>query len=243
MTTKAVILQPQYFPWGGVFEQVANADIFVHYDDVQFPQGRSFCHRVQVKTEGDVTWMSVPVLRNGLGPINQTEIDYTQPWQRKHIGLLRQSFSKCPFRNNAISIADSVFGQAWGSISELNIAAIEMIAAYFGMKTKFMRSSQMGIGGSSTQRLADICEQLGATTYITGHGAKNYIDYDVFETRGIRVEYMDYQKSPYPQLYGDFTPYVTILDLIANCGRDGVRHLKSGSVYWKDLLAKEAAST
>lgn len=241
MTKKVVILQPQYFPWGGVFEQVANADVFVHYDDVQFPQGRSFCHRVQVKTDRGIAWMSVPVGRGGLVSINQTLIDYTQPWQRKHIGLLRQSLAQAPFRDDALELAEEIFGQVWNSISELNIATIEATAAYFGMKTKFMRSSEMDIGGSSTKRLADICAKLDTQVYITGHGAKNYIDYEVFEKLNIRVEYMEYLKKPYPQLHGDFTPYVTILDLIANCGREGINYLSSGSVYWKDVLAKEAA--
>jgi WbqC-like protein len=41
--TAVVILQPQFFPWIGYFEQVHRADIFVHFADVQLPQGRSFC--------------------------------------------------------------------------------------------------------------------------------------------------------------------------------------------------------
>ena len=40
-----VISQPMFFPWIGMFEQIKAADVFLHYDDVQMPQGRSFISR------------------------------------------------------------------------------------------------------------------------------------------------------------------------------------------------------
>lgn len=30
------IIQPAYLPWLGYFDQMARADVFVHYDDVQY---------------------------------------------------------------------------------------------------------------------------------------------------------------------------------------------------------------
>ena len=49
------------------------------------------------------------------------------------------------------------------------------------------------------------------------------------------VEYMDYLKLSYPQQYGDFNPYVSILDLIANTGIEGVKYLSSITKYWRDF--------
>ena len=42
-----VVSQPMFLPWIGLFEQVRLADRFIHYDDVQLPQGRSFISRVK----------------------------------------------------------------------------------------------------------------------------------------------------------------------------------------------------
>jgi hypothetical protein len=246
MATRIVILQPCYFPWGGVFEQILNADIYVHYDDVQFPRGRSFTSRVQVKTgngtvEGKdgVVWMTVPVQRDGIHDINRTRIDYTRPWQHKHSQLLRQSMAKAPFAKEALAIFEATTSQTWGSIAALNIAGIEAVTDYFGFTTTFYRSSQLDIKATSTKRLVDICKHFDADMYITGMGAKNYIDHDQFEQANIRPEYMEYKKHHYPQLHGDFTPYVTILDLIANCGKAGARYLTSGTRYWKEVILYE----
>ena len=69
-----VVSQPMFLPWIGIFEQVSIADLFVHYDDVQFPQGRSFSSRVQVKAEQGCRWLTVPVRRDGKA-INQKRKD------------------------------------------------------------------------------------------------------------------------------------------------------------------------
>lgn len=55
---KVVISQPFYLPWPGLFNQIKMADIFIHYDDAQLPQGRSFCSRVQIRTKDKIGWLS-----------------------------------------------------------------------------------------------------------------------------------------------------------------------------------------
>jgi hypothetical protein len=50
---------------------------------------------------------------------------------------------------------------------------------------------------------------------------------------------MDYRLDPYPQLHGDFTPYVSALDLIANCGVSGRDRIRSGTLYWKEFVSHE----
>ena len=57
-----------------------------------------------------------------------------------------------------------------------------------------------------------------------------------FEREHIQVEYIDYLRLPYPQSNGQFTPYVTGLDLVANCGRAGVKNICSNTKPWRDFL-------
>jgi hypothetical protein len=64
------------------------------------------------------------------------------------------------------------------------------------------------------------------------------LDHEKFDAVGARVNYLDYQKHPYPQQHGLFTPYVSALDLIANCGPDGRDVLCSKAVYWKSFLTR-----
>jgi hypothetical protein len=235
---KIVISQPFFFPWVGLFEQIRLADVYVHFDDAQFPlgRGRSFINRVEVKTPHGAQWLTVPVLRPGLQLISEVVIGGDPRWRDKHIKTLTYNYSRTPFFREMMEIAESVFGLNTESLAAMNIYAIERISAYFGLGARFCLSSSYGIKSSSSAKVLELVQRLNGNVYITGHGAKNYLDHELFERNGIRVEYMDYQRTPYPQLYGEFNPHVSILDLIGNVGRAGVEYIHSSTKYWKEFL-------
>ena len=234
---RVVISQPMFFPWVGLIDQVRLADIFVHYDDVQMPRGRSFISRVQVKTTNGVCWLTAPVDRKNSGTnINEMLLMEDRKWRRKHLATLHHAFASAFHVGDAMELAEGIYGSGERNLARFNEMAVERLAAYFGIAVKYHRSSNLGIEGRSTQRLINICKRFGATEYITGHGARNYLDHEAFEREGIKVFYMRYDYDPWPQLHGPFTPYVTALDLVANCGKEGVRYVKSGTVDWKEFL-------
>ena len=68
------------------------------------------------------------------------------------------------------------------------------------------------------------------------NGGVDYLDHELFNEVGIAVEYMDYEKCEYPQLYGEFTPFVSALDLLANCGQEGRDVIAPQTVCWKDFI-------
>lgn len=230
-----VISQPMYFPWVGMFEQIRLADVFVHYDDVQFSKG-SFFNRVQIKIPTGFKWMTVPLKNHKLGQnINQIELSDESGWQQNHLELLKQNYAGASFVNEMLSLVDSVVSASHSNLAELSQASIEAVCDYYGLKIdrEWAKSSELNIPGQSTQRVLDIAQHFGSRTYITGHGARQYFDHELLERNGIRTEYIDYRKRPYPQLHGEFNPFVSILDLIANVGKDGIEYLCSTTCYWK----------
>ena len=101
----------------------------------------------------------------------------------------------------------------------------------------FIDVKDLGIDGKGSQRVLDIVKAVRGNTYITGHGASKYLDHGIFEDAGITVEYMKYMLQPYSQLNGEFTPYTTGLDLVANCGKSGVKYVCSDTINWRDYFA------
>lgn len=236
---KIVISQPMFFPWVGLFEQIRLADIYVHYDDVQLPTGTSFFNRVQIKTKDGVTWLTIPLKRgNGKILIKDALIANDIPWKVKHLKFLQNNYAKAKFRDEMLQIVDEVYSLNVQSLSELNSIGIEKISRFFGLyeEKQFFTSSSLKTTSFSSQKLVDTALVLKANVYLTGLGALNYIDYDLFESNKIRLEYMEYRKTPYPQAFGDFTPFVSILDLIANCGKEGQSYINSPSKYWRDYI-------
>ena len=241
MQKRVVISQSMYFPWVGLLEQIRLADVFVHYDDVPFSKG-SFSNRVQVKTASGIRWLTVPLQNVHLGQkIDEVELDERKDWRSQHRDILRQAHLKSPFRDDMLSLIDRVFALPATTLADIARASLMALTDYFGLSINkvFLDSKHMEIGGVSTQRVLNIVRELQGTQYITGHGARNYLDHPLFEQSGIAVQYMQYRCIPYPQMQGNFTPYVTALDLIANCGKEGVSVIQSESINWKQFIGAQ----
>ena len=236
MSRNIVISQSMYFPWVGLLEQIRLADVFVHYDDVQYSKG-SFSNRVQVKGANGVGWMTLPLRDYHLGQrIDEVMLDDRTDWRGKHREILRQAYLKAPFRAEMLALVDRVFARDAVTVADIARQSMLELAAYFGLdRPQFLSSQSLPVPGASSERVCDIVEHLKGTVYITGHGARNYLNHALFEEKGISVEYMQYERTPYPQLNGDFTPYVTALDLVANCGAEGARLIHSGTIGWKEF--------
>lgn len=233
-----VISQSMYFPWCGLLDQVRLADVFVHYDDVHYARG--FFSRVQVKTEHGTKWLSVPLRDQHRGQtIDECRIDHSNEWRRKHRDVLRQALRKAPHLSGTMAVVDDVFAGDHDSLGALGRATIRTLARAFGLpEPKYLHSADLGVGGSSSQRLCDITAAIGGSVYLTGHGALNYLDHSIFEARGIEVRYMDYAVGPWPQDHGGFTPYVTALDALAHLGPAAATALRSTTLHWSDALER-----
>lgn len=237
---KVVITQSMLFPWVGLLEQIRLADVLVHYDDVQFSKG-SFTNRVQVKTATGVQWMTVPLRDFRLGMhIDEVKTAPALHWRDKHLALLDRSFKGAPHAEDALSIAREVYATEHASVGHLARASMLAVCNYFRLLDgkRVLDVRELSIGRSGSRRVLDIVRAVGGSLYVTGHGARNYLDHEAFERAGIRVHYMQYQRRPYPQHWGEFTPFVTTLDLIANRGRDGQENISSTTVTWRDFLSQ-----
>lgn len=232
-----VILQPQFFPWRGVFEQIRLADEFVYLDDVQF-QRRAFNNRVQIKTAHGPQWLTVPVRQHDRSTaIRDVEIDYRTPWREKHLGALRANYARAPFFGDAAGILSDVYAETPRTIAEIGIAGTKRCAEYLRLLTPMTLSSGTPVSATRSMRLVELLVQRDATAYVTGHGALDYLEEQLFAERGIEVRVMEYRRTPYPQLHGTFDPHVSILDTIANLGPDAAATLDSPALPWREVVA------
>lgn len=226
-----VVLQPGYIPWLGFFDQMRRADVFVYYDDVQYDK-HGWRNRNRVKaTDGQPAWLTVPVRNHGLEQplILEAEIDSRTPWARKHVGTLRQYYSKAPFFKQYMPELEELLHRPWERIVDLDIAVVALMARWLQLAPEIHRSSALGIQGEQSGRLVALSRHFGATRYLSGAAARDYLDVAQFEAEGIAVAWQDYQHPAYPQQHGPFVPYLSALDLLLNCGDKSRSILESGN--------------
>lgn len=236
---RVVISQPMYFPWVGLLDQVRNSDVFIHYDDVQYSRG--FFNRVQIKTADGTRWLTVPLrLASKRERLDHCWVDDTEDWRRQHRRTILHALARAPFLSDALSLFDGVTGPRQERLVDLSIRSVEALSEYFAISptSTFMRASRLGCDGTGTDRLVRLVRAVGGSVYVTGHGARHYLDHREFEREGISVEYMDYRCLPYPQKFGAFTPFVTALDLVANVGPEGVGVIQSGTMPWREFTGE-----
>lgn len=239
--TTVVITQPMLFPWPGFFEQLMLADRYIYLDDAQFSKG-SFTNRIQLLSGNDRCWMTIPLAGKGSFQKISELSSAGDDWKTSHRALLRQSLLGAPYLDDALSIFDATYSHS--SLLELLIASIEEPARYMGIGVgrEIQKSSTLSVESASWRRVLDLVLAAGGDRYLTGHGAANYLDHRAFEEEGVRVEYMDYSRSPWPQPSGSFTPYVSVLDLIARTGPEARNCLIPATTGWQDFLKEETVT-
>jgi hypothetical protein len=214
------ILQPGYLPWLGFFEQMHKCDLFVIYDDVQYDKN-GWRNRNRIKTATGAQWLTVPVqIRFEQQPlINDVLIDNTSNWSKKHLASIRQNYSNALFYKQYIHLFEETYSTEWTYLVDLDMHFIVHIAKLLGIDTnKIVRSSSLSITGDRIERLISICRHFNADTFYEGAAGRDYIDENIFKSAGIGLEFQDYRHPVYKQLYGDFIPYMSVIDLLFNCG-------------------------
>ncbi|WAH63824.1 WbqC family protein [Xanthomonas hortorum] len=227
MTKKVAILQSNYIPWKGYFDLIGAVDEFILYDDMQYTR-RDWRNRNQIKTPQGVQWLTVPVLSKGKyhQTIAETELDGNE-WATLHWRALSQNYRRAPYFDQVATWLEPLYFSSYTHLSQMNRCFIEAICRQLNITTPISSSTDRLMLEGKTERLADLCAQAGATEYISGPAAKNYIDETVFREFGITLTWFDYAGyPPYPQLWGEFTHGVSVLDLLFNCGPDAHNYMR-----------------
>jgi hypothetical protein len=227
------IHQPEHLPWLGFFDKMRQADIFVLLDSTQYAKD-DFQNRNKIKTERGPSWITVPVYKKGKSEqlIMDVEISYDSKWQNKAWQLILQSYKEAPYFAEHRSYFEDLYKTKYKSLAELNINIINYLAQQLGLTCKIITASELNIfeKGSTTVNLK-ICESLGADTYISGKMGKQYLDESRFEDSGITIKYQDFNHPTYRQLWGEFTPYMSVIDLLFNHGSSSLNIIADANAH------------
>lgn len=229
MSKKVAILQSNYIPWKGYFDLVAAVDEFILYDDMQFTKN-DWRNRNKIKTPKGLEWLSIPVGSDISRRIRDVQLP-KNGWQQKHLKTLEINYGRSAFFEEVFNLLKPIYlNQQIGKLTEFNRTLIQAVCDYLNIKTKISYSWDYNLGEGKTERLVSLCQQAGATDYISGPAAKDYLDEAMFNKQNIQVSWFDYSGyQAYPQLWGTFEHGVSVLDLLFNCGKQSNQYLKSAS--------------
>ena len=214
----AVVMQPTYLPWVGYFDLIDQADVFVFLDTVQFER-QSWQQRNRIKGVNGPVWLTVPVFRS-LKHIEDVRVDDHGRWRKNHWNLIRESYSRAPFFGDVGPLVHDTLARRWDRLVDLNVHLVTSMAQAMGVGGRMVRASELPpVTGRKGDMLVALCRSVGAHTYLSPAGSRAYLESDAaFVASGVRLQFHEYQHPVWPQLFGEFAPFMSALDLVMNVG-------------------------
>jgi len=228
MKKTVVIHQPDFLSYLGFFHRLLNSDLFIILDDVQYvsSSSRSWTNRDKIKTQIGEQWLTVNVKKAPRNTnISKIVLNDTIDWKKQNLNLLRQNYTKSKYFNEIFPHIEKLYINDFKNLLDFNMASIRMLLELFDIKVDIEYSSNLNTTKTKSERLVEILTQVDATHYLSGMGAKDYHQDKPFDDAGIEVIWQDFTHPVYPQLYGEFIPYLSSVDMLFNCGIEKSREI------------------
>ena len=219
--------QPAYLPWLGYFDKLLRSDQFVFLDSVQYEKN-SFINRNKIKGPQGAMWLTIPIKIKGhtTMTLRDIRIDPSQDWQGKHLRAIYLNYKKAPRFDECYPKLQALYHSHAEFLVDICWEHLIFWLQELRIEKNIICSGQLPITSAKSQFILDICQYLGATHYLSGTLGKDYLDEQSFKEKNIQIQYQNYQHPMYPQLWGEFLPYMSILDFWLNTNQT---HLISGT--------------
>lgn len=220
-------MQPTYLPWLGYLALIDQADVFVLLDDVQFER-RSWQQRNRIKGPAGAVTLTVPVHKAPRETrIRDIRVNFDHDFPQAHVTTIDHAYKRAPHYAEYRDEFAAHFKDPPRLLHELNVGLIGWLAARLGTGGHFVSSSALAATGRKDAYLAAICEELGATEYLSPEGSRNYLA-ESSSFRELPVRYLEFDHPTYPQLHGPFVSHLSAVDLLFNVGSGASDVLRAG---------------
>ncbi|MCE5249112.1 WbqC family protein [bacterium] len=210
--------QPHYLPWLGYIDKIDAAGTFVLLDTVQY-EIRGWQNRNLIKTPSGKQWLTIPVNHEFETPVRDVAIDNSWRWAKKHANAIRMNYSRAPWYSRYGEYFEALYSRPWEILADLNTEMLRFFVGDLGLAARIVKASELGVDSEEpNERIARIVAEVGGDVYLSGHGAREYFCEEPFRKAGIRVVFQEFETVPYPQLYGDFIPGLSVIDALFNMG-------------------------
>ena len=226
MRPTVVIHQPDFLPYLGFFHRFLHADLWVVLDCVQFlNNSKSWHNRDKIKTPDGERWITVAVRKCPQKTEIREVVLSEGDWREKSLNLLRTHYRKAPHFAEIFPRLEELYHFRCERMIEFNLRSIDLLLDLLDVRIERVFASELNPSGRSNELLVDILEKVGSTSYLSGLGARSYFDPAPYQAAGIEVLWQQFSHPVYPQLHGDFIPFLSCIDVLFNCGREQSRRI------------------
>lgn len=229
------IHQPHYFPWPGYMDKMAKADKFIILDEVQLTDRSPMVRNRFLTFDGKEAVLSLSVQKKGYREKKTKDIELCnmKEIQSKHRRFFECNYKRAVYFDEIMERLNPIFHQSYDNLIEIQMDTIHLIKDLLDIKTELVYQSDLDYNKESKK--SDLMKSLSmaasADIYLSGNGAREYMDTESFEKDGIKVVYQKFESFVYQQFDLDtFVPNLSSIDMLFHLGIDGAKYL-----FWKNV--------
>lgn len=211
---KLAVMQPYFLPYLGYFQLIDQVDKFVILDDVQFIKS-GWINRNYILHGDKPLLFTIPVHKlSSKSLIRDVKVIYDSGRIIKFLKTIKLNYSKSPFFKNIIPLIELTLENVNTNISDFSLTGIKAVNEYLGIKTEIIESSSIyrNINLNGEERILDICRQEGADEYFNLSGGIDLYSKELFNSKGIKLNFIRSKKIEYKQFKSEFTGPLSIID-------------------------------
>ncbi len=207
--TVVSIHQPHYLPWLGLVGKIACSDVFIYLDNVQFEKN-GWQNRQRYSTEDGLKFLSLPIQQKGVLSEQKQIRDALLADARaplKHWKTLCQRYGKCPGWPVVAPRLEAILLGEREKLLPFCLATTQLTLELYRVQPKIIFSSDLNVEGQKSERVINLVKAVGATHYLSGDGAREYLEMPAFEAAGLGLSFQEFTHPAYRQSAGtEFIP-------------------------------------
>jgi len=239
---KIAINQPYFLPYLGYFQLIAAADLFVSYENVAYTRKSWISRNRLLGKAREPYFISLPTAKTASGTlIRDVWLHENAPEKiSKLLRRLRHDYAKSTcFEEVFVEIEQMFTSAPCKTVIAFNNHCLKWICDLLDIKTRLSfvhnelldfeneLNSSKGIEAFcvKSQRVFGLMSHFSANHYLNLSGGVNLYDRDEFKKKGLSLNFLKIPTIDYPQFEKEFTPHLSILDVLLHCGVKQTRSL------------------
>lgn len=223
---KIAIMQPYFYPYIGYFQLIAEVDLFVIYDDIQYVK-QSWINRNRILVGGRPAYISLP-LKKDSDYISVNQRMLAQTWKKDRLKLLQKiqgNYAKAPYYKEVFPLLERLLTSTEVNLFAFLLNNLNGVLQALSITTEVIQSSDIGLdaGLRAEDKVLAICHALNATNYINPIGGIELYNKDHFLEQGIQLNFLKTMVTPYKQFESEHVPFLSIIDVLMFNSVDSVR--------------------